>query len=156
MKIKKESYNGFDHDKVYEQFEGDLLFVNEFCVRSDSMPCAVYRSTDPNRKKGHKDYLLLYMVSDPYHEEEDKIVVSGMDADEMEKYRHQMGLHCLKCDTVIYSMARHDNVSCDCGAISIDGGRDYHHISGCVKTKCEYVTIDLLTDTIEICKVKDD
>lgn len=156
MKIKKEPYYGFDHDKVYENFDGDLLFVNEFSVRGDKIPCAVYRSADPDREKGHKDYLLLYRVADPLSEDGEKIIVSGMDADEMEKYRYQMGLHCLKCDTVIYSMSVHDNVNCDCGAIAIDGGRDYYRITGDVQTKGKYVTIDLLTDAVEECKVEDD
>ena len=32
---------------------------------------------------------------------------------------------CAKCCDVIQSRARHDFVSCNCGAIAIDGGADY-------------------------------
>lgn len=32
------------------------------------------------------------------------------------------GLVCPKCNTFIYSRARHDFQSCPCGSISIDGG----------------------------------
>ena len=32
---------------------------------------------------------------------------------------------CLKCDTVIESKHRHDFVSCKCGNIMADGGKDY-------------------------------
>lgn len=32
---------------------------------------------------------------------------------------------CKKCGDVIFSRHRHDYVECSCGAISVDGGRDY-------------------------------
>ena len=32
---------------------------------------------------------------------------------------------CARCGTVIESRHRHDFVSCPCGAIFVDGGRDY-------------------------------
>jgi hypothetical protein len=32
---------------------------------------------------------------------------------------------CKKCRDVIESKYRHDFVSCKCGAISVDGGKDY-------------------------------
>ena len=32
---------------------------------------------------------------------------------------------CLKCGDIIESKHRHDYVSCKCGAISVDGGKDY-------------------------------
>lgn len=32
---------------------------------------------------------------------------------------------CAKCGDVIESRHRHDFVSCSCGAIFVDGGRDY-------------------------------
>jgi hypothetical protein len=34
-------------------------------------------------------------------------------------------MRCKKCDTIIESRHRHDWVSCQCGAIFIDGGKDY-------------------------------
>lgn len=35
------------------------------------------------------------------------------------------GLRCPKCDDVIWSRSRHDYRHCSCGAVMIDGGRDY-------------------------------
>ena len=32
---------------------------------------------------------------------------------------------CLDCDTEIESVHRHDFVTCPCGNLSVDGGRDY-------------------------------
>lgn len=37
---------------------------------------------------------------------------------------------CRKCKTYIESTHRHDFVSCNCGAISVDGGNDYHRRVG--------------------------
>jgi len=36
---------------------------------------------------------------------------------------------CRACGDIIQSVSRHDFVSCDCGAISVDGGVDYQHCS---------------------------
>jgi len=32
---------------------------------------------------------------------------------------------CLECNTEIESRHRHDYVKCPCGAIAVDGGKDY-------------------------------
>jgi hypothetical protein len=32
---------------------------------------------------------------------------------------------CLKCDEVIESKTRHDLVSCKCGNVFVDGGKEY-------------------------------
>ena len=40
------------------------------------------------------------------------------------------GILCKKCSTVIWSRHRHDFHSCSCGAVYIDGGRDYLRIVG--------------------------
>lgn len=37
---------------------------------------------------------------------------------------------CLDCHDVIASLWRHDFNSCKCGAVSIDGGRDYLRVLG--------------------------
>ena len=37
---------------------------------------------------------------------------------------------CLDCHEEIESRNRHDFVTCNCGAISVDGGRDYLKRSG--------------------------
>lgn len=40
---------------------------------------------------------------------------------------------CRKCITIIESEHRHDYVSCKCGAIAVDGGKDYLRRAGHVK-----------------------
>lgn len=37
---------------------------------------------------------------------------------------------CRKCDTIIESKTVHDFVSCECGAIFVDGGLDYLRAGG--------------------------
>lgn len=39
-------------------------------------------------------------------------------------------VQCLKCNDIIESKHRHDFVSCRCGAIAVDGGKDYLKRSG--------------------------
>ena len=34
-------------------------------------------------------------------------------------------VRCLKCEDVIESTHRHDFVTCKCGNVSVDGGKDY-------------------------------
>lgn len=53
-------------------------------------------------------------------------------------------LVCLKCRSLIVSLHRHDFRACECGAIFVDGGNDYHRWGG---EPGDYVTIpDLLLD----------
>lgn len=55
---------------------------------------------------------------------------------------------CLKCDTVIESRHCHDFVSCKCGNIMADGGKDYIrrvgnlHDKGSYQEMCEYTDDD--------------
>jgi len=37
----------------------------------------------------------------------------------------QNAVTCLSCGDFIYSMHRHDFVTCTCGSISVDGGQEY-------------------------------
>lgn len=39
-------------------------------------------------------------------------------------------IQCLSCGDIIESRHRHDFKSCSCGAVAIDGGYDYQHITG--------------------------
>jgi hypothetical protein len=138
MKLKKLNYYGFDHESVNKQFKGDLTFVNDFCVNDEYHPVAVYHAANPDRSKGHKDYLLIQTSSKGG-------LIRGMNADEIDKFRYQMGIHCPKCDEVIYSIMRHDYHKCSCGNASVDGGRDYLHTSG---EGTSLIRIDLLTDEL--------
>ncbi len=36
---------------------------------------------------------------------------------------------CLACDTVLWSVNRHDYMTCKCGSLSIDGGIEYRKVS---------------------------
>ena len=36
---------------------------------------------------------------------------------------------CKKCNTLVYSRARHDFRYCECGDVAIDGGRNYTKVS---------------------------
>ena len=48
-------------------------------------------------------------------------------------------VECPKCGYIIYSRARHDFRTCNCGAVSIDGGFDYWKI-GCAEELCDSIT----------------
>ena len=147
MKINKEDHNyyGFDTDKACETFEGDLTYVNTFCVKDAYFPVAVFRNAKPNRRKDHKDFMLLWTKLDLTGENPISMV-SGMDTDEMGKYRYQKGMYCPDCKEVIYSVNRHDYRKCKCGRCMVDGGKDYFktNMAG------QPVTIDLLTDDVTI------
>ena len=143
LNISKPNWFGLNHDRVAQQFEGDLAFVNDFCVNGEYNPVAVYRAANPNTAKGHKKYMLLQVQGRDG-------LVRGMTEEEMEKWRFQEAVHCLNCDQVVYSVMRHDMASCKCKTknkrVFVDGGRDYTKL--CFGEKSNYVsgTLDLLTD----------
>lgn len=43
---------------------------------------------------------------------------------------------CLKCEVEIESRHRHDYVTCPCGAVAVDGGKDY--LKRSVRPDAEY------------------
>lgn len=140
MKINKKDHNfyGFKTDKICEILEGDLTYANTFCVKEAYLPVAVFRNANPDRDKGYKDYVLLWLNG------LDKLMIAGMDTDEMEEYRYQKGMYCPDCKEVIYSVNRHDYRKCKCERCIVDGGRDYFktNMAGTI------VKIDLLTDDV--------
>lgn len=143
FKIKQQTWYGFDHKKVAEQFEGDLTFCAEFCVRDEYLPVAVYKAKKPNTKKGHKKYVLLHKPNTDY------VIVRGMSAQEMAKERYQRAVLCLSCNTVLYSINRHHYHGCGCKEdIHVDGGKEYLKISGW-PGKYEIVTLDLITGKLK-------
>jgi len=133
-------YYGFNTEKICGHFEGDLTYLNTFCVQGAYQPVAVFRNSKPNRKKDHKDYMLLWIEG-----KEAKVMISGMNKKDINKYRYQTGVSCPKCKEIIYSVYRHDYRHCSCGRCMIDGGKDY------IRTNLagKLVKIDLLTDKIE-------
>jgi len=142
--IKSDLCYNFDHKKVKERFEGNPIFVNEFCVYGEDVPVAVYSVEKPNRKKGHKDFLLLSM--DPLRE---KIIIRGMNKKEMEKERYQRSVLCKNCNIALFSKGRHVMTECGCeNNTMVDGGKAYFRCGGKDMSKVEYIVIDLLTDKI--------
>lgn len=139
---------GFSHKNVAKRFSGDLTFCNEFCVKDEYKPVAVYHAANPDRSKGHKDYMLLQTT------EGGGGLVRGMTPEEIEPFRRQSGLWCHGCNEVIYSIMRHNMQGCKCKSVSVDGGQDYFKVS--FKKGADYtmVEIDLLTDKIKIIEEK--
>lgn len=52
-------------------------------------------------------------------------------------------IQCLSCEDIIESKHRHDFVTCKCGAVSADGGRDYLRLiyPGSGKPMTDYIKI---------------
>lgn len=135
-KIIFPDYNQINHAKVGVLFEGNPEYIADFCVLDQEMPSSVYFCKNPNRDKNHKDYMTLTFLNG-------KIYVSGFDKDVMEKYRKQFAIKCRKCESIIYSLHRHDMRYCACKAVAIDGGRIYTKISG-ADTDCITGAIDFI------------
>ena len=149
MKIKKSNFNwfGFKHPKVLKKFEGDLSYCGTFSIKDKKgnyHVWAVYHSKNPNKEKGHKDYMLLALESMNFITGDTKnrrLLVSGLSSEDMEKERYQLGKYCPDCKELIYSVERHDYRNCKCGKCSVDGGKDYYKFSVYGKT----INIDLIT-----------
>jgi hypothetical protein len=45
---------------------------------------------------------------------------------------------CLKCKSIVFSRARHDFRTCECGDVSIDGGFDYCKLSHKTDARMEF------------------
>lgn len=143
MKVKKVNWYGINHKQVNKRFKADLKYCNDFCVNDEYAPVAVFYDENPDREKGHKNYILLH-ISKP------NLIVRGMDKKEIEKFRYQPAAHCKECDTVIYSANRHHYNSCECpNETIIDGGKDYTRWGAKDMSKASLGNLDLLTDTFE-------
>jgi len=142
MRLKKSNQTGLNYAKVCEKLEGDITFVNEFCVNGEYDPVAVFHSKNPDKSKGHKEYILI-QSSFPVG----TVIIRGMTKEEIIKYSTQLGIYCSQCDDVIYSVYRHHYHSCSCGKTSVDGGKEYFKVSG---NNPQSVIINLLTDEMEI------
>ena len=141
MRLLKPNWYGLDHSAVTRTLEGSPIFLNEFCVRGEYEPSAVYYCAKPNRRKKHRTYVLLTRNNG-------QMWIRGMSPKEMEKYRYQAAIHCFACDDVIYSVNRHDFRSCTCGSVSIDGGKDYFKAAFKTGAQFKRVMIDLVTDIV--------
>ena len=149
MKIKSENWYGFDHEKVKEQFGGELTFINYIPIKgtTDYVPVAVYKAANPDREKGHKTYMLLYSLINK--EGKSQFFVSGREEADFNEDRFVTGIHCLECDEVLYSVHRHNMNGCSCkNEAFVDGGRDYTRCGAVNLDKIETVTVDLLLNTV--------
>lgn len=54
-------------------------------------------------------------------------------------------IKCMICNNTIFSRARHDFRTCECGNVSIDGGFDYTKVS---VGNGEYVPVQLTIDNV--------
>lgn len=140
----KRNYYGFDHKAVNKRFTGDLTYLNDFCVNDEYYPISVYKVANPDRSKGHKDYMLLQ--SDPLTKGG---LVRGMSEEEINKWCYQDGIKCHSCDDIIYSVNRHDYTHCKCGKVNVDGGKDYLKIGFESNAIYTIVNINLLTDEVK-------
>jgi hypothetical protein len=160
LKIKKVNYLGFDHEKVKKEFEGSPSFVNYMCIEFKAKDtftgepttvykaCAVYYVLEPNLKKNHKNYMLLYKSFDSVLNKSN-IMVTGKTIEEMEEFRFQSGVACLGCNTALYSLDRHHFHSCNCpNETFVDGGRDYLRSGGLSREMTKRVKIDLLINEV--------
>ena len=131
MYIDLDKFNwwGLDHEKICKKFEGELSYCGTFCVLGNYNPVAVYKSKHPNLKKKHKKYMLLGKKTDMDSimdkEIKSKWFVAGMTPSQMKKERKQIGVYCLECGDIIYSVNRHDYRHCHCKKSFVDGGKDY-------------------------------
>lgn len=140
--IQQINYYSFDHKAVTKHFEGNPVYCNTFCINGEYKPVSVYYSSKPNRKKGHKDYLLL--STDNLYE----VLIRGMNKKEIEPFRFQNAVHCLKCNDIIYSVIRHDFRHCSCESVNIDGGKDYTKIGYKSESKYKVVVLDLIKNKV--------
>lgn len=53
---------------------------------------------------------------------------------------------CLKCGDIIESVRRHDFVTCSCGNVSVDGGKDY--LRRCFQEKDSYIEMSETEEVI--------
>lgn len=51
-------------------------------------------------------------------------------------------IKCPACGDVIYSRTRHDMHYCSCGAVAIDGGRDYVKISAKPEIEIQSIRVE--------------
>ena len=145
MKVHKINYYGLDHKAINKKFKGKLTYLNDVTMDNDAI-AAVYKAAKPNRKLGHKTFMLLQILGG-----KGGGIVAGREAEDFKKSeRFRSALHCLKCDNVIYSVHVHDFHNCPCGNVFVDGGRDYLRYGGAGLSDktVNIVTLDLLTDLV--------
>ena len=143
--VQKINYIGLKHEGVSKKFDGNPVFVNYTSMKGEDCCTAVYFCRKPNRKKGHKSYLLITSRYNPLIEKSE-YYVRGRDENEFKpEERYRSALLCKRCNTVAYSIYRHDFHYCACGDCFVDGGGDYFRCGFKSRETYESVTLDVLT-----------
>lgn len=152
--IDGEDYYVEDHDphiihkdKAIEQLEGDLEYVGHWFVKDAK--AYVFHALNPNRSKGHKDYVALKYIYSAGIESYD-VVIMGYDHDDMLALSVQDGMLCNKCKTIVWSLYTHDYHGCRCKdndeRLMVDGGMSYmrgrfgKNHEGCFMVKINHLT----------------
>lgn len=137
MKVPQINYFELDHEATNKKFLGGLTFMNTISIYG--VATAVYKAKTPDKKKGHKKYMLLFLAHETMY-------VSGMTSLEIKKYRYAEGIHCLQCDEFLVSVSRHDYKACSCpNEATIDGGDCYIRSGAMDLTKIKLVRVDMFT-----------
>jgi aldehyde:ferredoxin oxidoreductase len=129
--------------------DSEVEFMGYWYVKD--APAFVWHSKNPNRELGHKDYVVLKHRYNPMLENND-MVIMGYDQEDMEKLSVKEAAACHNCNTVCWSLTRHDYHACRCKEddkqIYVDGGSDYMRMSFGNQALYSMVTINFLTKQI--------
>lgn len=143
MKIKNVNYYNFDHKRIIKTLVGDLKFIGYTVLEDEYYPVAVYQDRNPNKSKGHKEFVTAQV--DLHYQG----LVRGFSRHSMLKQLKVDAIKCLQCDTVIYSIFRHHSVTCECSnEAMVDGGKDYFKYGAQDISKVVVCKLNLLTKTI--------
>ncbi len=145
MLVHKVNYYRYNHSNVKQLFEGNPEFLNEFTIRNEFWPVAVYHLSTPNKLKGQKDFLLF-----GYHPKRNPMWIRELSFKQIEAERYQYSVLCRRCNEVIYSIMRYDLHTCSCGSYYVDGGKEVflHGKNLEDVAEAEVVILDLLTDQV--------
>ena len=143
----KQNYYQIDIPKTIEWLKSTAMpgstvkYINDFPIDEKASPTAVFYVSKPNRAIGHMNYVHLF--NSQYG-----MLVSGSDADVIEKHAEVSAARCLECRDVVYSKGRHHVETCTCGNINVDGGDAYFKLSFRPGSKYRTLKINLLTNKI--------
>lgn len=149
IKIKDQDWYGINHSEFIRKFDKKLKFIRYMSLdlganEEFDVVAAVYKSSDPDRSKGHKDYVLLYSLNGGFY-------ISGMDSSEIKKQSIVSGVLCTSCNTALFSLSNHNYHGCGCSnQTTVDGGKFYLRIGAKDLSLTKLVNIDLLTGKVSL------
>lgn len=146
LPIKHTNWYGFKQQGVKDQFNV-VQYLGDSVIKGGPT-YAIYYSSNPDKSKGHKNIVLLSLEYDKDGNPKNTWV-SGMDFRTFKKEAIQNGVYCLTCKYAMYSPHRHGFITCDCGKVSVDGGKDYNKVV--FKDVGDFVSceINLLTQRVK-------